>query len=448
HQILEAILLHTDLKKQAAKEKTLGWLQKVKLPDTERIYNAYPHQLSGGQLQRIMIAMAMSCEPDLLIADEPTTGLDVTVQKEILQLMRDLQKETDCAIFFISHDLGVIREIADEVLVMQKGKIVERGQVKTLFESPKHPYTQGLIACRPPLDKRLKRLPVIGDFLNSHQAPVKYPIEPIQKNAKQEKALLQVDQLAVQYSTGNSFWKKIWGKEQAVTKAVDSVSFEIFRGETIGLVGESGCGKTTLGKAILQLIPHKSGQVKYGAADIFDLNKTELKAWRKQAQIIFQDPYSSLNPSIKVGSAIAEVLKTHGIQEPSSLKERTINLLRDVGLESKHYNRYPEQLSGGQRQRVCIARALAVEPEFIVCDEPVSALDVSVQAQVLNLLKDLQEKYGFTYLFISHDFSVIRFMCDRLMVMNKGKIIESGYTDEVLNAPKEAFTKALLEAVI
>ncbi len=448
HQILEAILLHTDSKQQTAKEQTLEWLKKVNLSDTERVFNSYPHQLSGGQLQRIMIAMAMSGEPDLLIADEPTTGLDVTVQKEILQLMHELQKETNCSIFFISHDLGVIREIADEVLVMQNGKIVEKGLVKALFEAPKHPYTRGLIACRPPLDKRLKRLPVISDFFSNEMPSTTYATESISKKESKKPPLLKVDDLQVHFSTGGQFFKKIMGRPLSVTKAVAGVSFEVFQGETIGLVGESGCGKTTLGKAILQLIPPNDGRVQYDSIDVFSLDKHALKAWRKKVQIIFQDPYSSLNPSMTIGHAIREVLKVHGIHQKDNPKEKTLQLLKDVGLEPKHYDRFPDQLSGGQRQRVCIARALAVEPEFIVCDEPVSALDVSVQAQVLNLLKDLQEKYGFTYLFISHDFSVIRFMCDRLLVMNKGKIIESGYTDEVLDAPRQAFTRKLLEAVI
>lgn len=445
-QIAEAILLHTDVSKTIAKAKAMEWLEKVKLPATDRIFNAYPHQLSGGQLQRIMIAMAMSCQPDLLIADEPTTGLDVTVQKDILQLMRDLQQETHCSIFFISHDLGVIKEIADEVLVMQKGNIVEKGSIKDLFNSPQHPYTKGLIACKPPLDKRLRRLPIIDDFISPkrEEAPTHYPIEAIHKDKKAGLPLLSIQAVEVQYFSGRNFW----GKPKQITKAVDNVSFRIFPKETIGLVGESGCGKTTLGKAILGLIPTVQGQVYYQQKEVSKLKDQALKAWRKKVQIIFQDPYSSLNPSITIGNAIAEVLKVHEITSPGEQEQQVIKLLQDVGLEPQHYHRYPNQLSGGQRQRVCIARALAVQPEFIVCDEPVSALDVSVQAQVLNLLKDLRDQYGFTYLFISHDFSVIRFMCDRLMVMNNGQIIESGFTDEVLKNPQQEFTKQLLQAVV
>ena len=447
HQIMEAVLLHTNLNKKAAKTKTIEWLEKVQLTETERIFNAYPHQLSGGQLQRIMIAMAMSCQPDLLIADEPTTGLDVTVQKEILQLMRDLQKETNCAIFFISHDLGVIHEIANEVIVMQKGTIVERGAVKAVFQQPKHPYTKGLIACRPPLDKRLKRLPTIEDFTQEQSKEAAHPhfaTEPINKIAGKHTPLLAVRHLKVEYITK----RNLLGQPKKTKIAVNEVDFKIFQGETIGLIGESGSGKTTVGKAILRLIPTQNGSIQYRDTEISDYKESALKNWRKKAQIIFQDPYASLNPNRRIGDAIIEVLQVHQIVSKKQQYQKTIELLQDVGLDASHYDRFPRQLSGGQRQRVCIARALALHPEFIVCDEPVSALDVSVQAQVLNLLKDLRDKYRFTYLFISHDFSVIRFMCDRLLVMKDGNIIESGYTDEVLNNPKEAFTKRLLGAVV
>ncbi len=465
-QVAEAIILHQKVSKKEARSISIDLFNKVHLPDPERIFNAYPHQLSGGQKQRVMIALAMSCNPDVLIADEPTTALDVTVQKAILDLMNDLKKEINAAVIFITHDLGVIAEIADRVLVMFKGKIVEQGGIGDIFLNPQHPYTKGLLACRPPLDFRVNKLPVVSDFMdlkkddngefiisekikNIDDLTSKIKIDANQRTQRQtllktQSPILEVKNLKTWFPSKKNFF----GKTTEWVKAVDDISFEVFPGETLGLVGESGCGKTTLGRSILRLVEAKEGEVFFEGKNIYDLEKKEMREMRKHMQIIFQDPYSSLNPRMTIGNAIMEPMQVHNIlANNEERKAKVIDLLKTVSLEEKHFNRYPHEFSGGQRQRICIARALALNPKFIICDESVSALDVSVQAQVLNLLLELREKFQFTYIFISHDLSVVKFMSDRMIVMNQGKIEEMGDADEIYNNPQKEYTRKLIEAI-
>lgn len=466
NQVTEAILLHQKTSKAEAKRLTLELFEKVQLPDPERVFKAYPHQLSGGQKQRVMIAMAMSCNPNILIADEPTTALDVTVQKRILELMADLRREIDASIIFITHDLGVIAEVADRVIVMYKGKIVEQGLIQDIFLNPQHPYTKSLLACRPPLDYRMAKLPVVADFMDviknddgsieitEKAVSLNEIIESVKVNPETTKArlkkleaqtpILEVKNLKTWFATEKNFF----GKTTKYVKAVDEVSFVVYPGETLGLVGESGCGKTTLGRTILRLVEAQAGEVFFEGRDILKLSQKELKALRKDVQIIFQDPYSSLNPRMTIGNAIIEPMQVHHIlNTDAERKQRVLELLKTVGLEARHYERYPHEFSGGQRQRICIARALALNPKFIICDESVSALDVSVQAQVLNLLMELREKFNFTYIFISHDLSVVKFMSDRMIVMNQGKIEEIGVADEIYNHPQKPYTQQLIEAI-
>ena len=379
------------------KTKTIELFEKVKLPDPANIFNRYPHQLSGGQKQRVMIAMAMSCNPSLLICDEPTTALDVTVQKTILELIKELQASTGMGVMFITHDLGVISQLADRVVVMYKGEIVEEGPVNKIFSVPDHAYTKNLLD----VSQKLKQ---------------KNPSTQIGNND----VLIKVENLSVWYPSKKSFL----GKPLDYTRAVDDVSFEVYRGETLGLVGESGCGKTTLGRTLLRLVKPHAGKIVYDGRDMLSLSATELKHFRKNIQIVFQDPYSSLNPSLTIGSALEEPLKVHFKLSARERKDRAVELLEKVKLDASHMNRYPHEFSGGQRQRIVIARALALEPSFIVCDESVSALDVSIQAQILDLLAELKKEFGYTCIFISHDLSVIRHISDRVMVMNKGKIEE------------------------
>jgi len=410
----------------------------------------------------VMIAMAMSCNPSILIADEPTTALDVTVQKTILDLMYQLKQEIDSAIMFITHDLGVIAEIADRVLVMYKGRIVEQGTVLEIFSDPKHPYTKSLLACRPPLGKRLSKLPTVVDFMREKEdgtieelnTTVEQAINAVvidqsvtdtrREKLLQQQPLLQVKNLKTWFST-----TKNWlGKTLDYVKAVDDVSFDVYPGETLGLVGESGCGKTTLGRTILRLVPAHEGEVIFEGKNLLTLSNNEMMDVRKHMQIIFQDPYSSLNPRITIGDAIMEPMTVHGIHSNQKMrKEKVIELLGKVNMKPEFFNRYPHEFSGGQRQRICIARALALNPKFIICDESVSALDVSVQAQVLNLLIQLREEFKFTYIFISHDLSVVKFMSDRMIVMNKGKIEEMGPSDEIYNNPKNEYTQRLIAAI-
>ncbi|MDO7884863.1 ABC transporter ATP-binding protein [Hymenobacter cheonanensis] len=471
YQVVEALLLHTSLSKQEAEARTIALFTEAQLPRPAQIFKAYPHEISGGQKQRVMIAMAMACRPALLIADEPTTALDVTVQARILQLIRDLRREHGTAVLFITHDLGVVAEIADRILVMYRGKVVEQGTVLDIFTRPQHPYTQGLLACRPRLSIGKPRLPVVADFMQTDAAgnlvahasglgqqvlqtgfaelrsnvesAKTFPVEQKTRSTA-EKPLLQVESLRVYFPVRKGFFSRTTD----FVRAVDEVSFTIYPGETVGLVGESGCGKTTLGRALLRLTEPTAGRILFEGTDLAALPAGELRHRRREFQLVFQDPYAALNPMLTVGEAILEPLRVHGVGgSRAEQKARVRELLRTVGLSDDAEQRYPHEFSGGQRQRICIARALALRPKLIVCDESVSALDVSVQAQVLNLLNDLKRELGITYLFITHDLSVARFMSDRLLVMSQGKIVESGPAAEVYANPRHPYTQQLLAAI-
>lgn len=461
-QVMEAIMIHNKVSKRAARLRTLELFSQVQLPTPELMLDRYPHQLSGGQKQRVMIAMAISCNPGVLIADEPTTALDVTVQKTILDVMLKLQRQHNMGILFITHDLGVIAELADKVVVMYKGKIVEQGPVLEIFKNPKHPYTKSLLACRPPLDKRLKRLPVVSDFMKQNEAGdiVEIPKtvseaigsvsitpkerEQAHKDLYSGNKILELQNVKTWFPAEKSFF----GRVKSYTKAVDDVTFDVYEGETLGLVGESGCGKTTLGRTILKLVDAEGGKIFFKNQEILNISEDSFRPLRRNMQIIFQDPYSSLNPRITIGEAIKEPMTFHNIlANAKERKEKVYDLLKKVGMEEKHFGRYPHEFSGGQRQRVCIARALAVNPQFLICDESVSALDVSVQAQVLNLLNELKQEFKFTYIFISHDLSVVKFMSDRMVVMNRGKIEEIGDADEIYNHPKTEYTQKLINSI-
>ena len=442
-QVMEAIQLHQKINTKAAREKTIALFEKVKLPDPAVIINRYPHQLSGGQKQRVMIAMAMSCNPSLLIADEPTTALDVTVQKTILELIKELQQQNHMGVILITHDLGVVADIADKIVVMYKGEIVEQGDAKEVLQSPKHAYTKALLACRPAGKLKGERLPVVSDFIGDDRQQITDDGQRSTIN-HQPSTVLQVENLKVYFPVK----KKLFGKATEFFKAVDDVSFEVQQGETLGLVGESGCGKTTLGRTILQLIPATSGKIYLGEKDITQIKPAALRNMRKDLQIVFQDPYGSLNPRITIGNSILEPLQVHGVLEnKNQRKEKVIELLEKVSLRPEHFNRYPHQFSGGQRQRICIARALALNPSFLIFDESVSALDVSVQAQVLNLLNDLKKEFGFTSIFISHDLSVVRYVSDRILVMHKGKIVEQGTAEQIYHHPQNEYTQLLINSI-
>lgn len=462
-QVAEALQLHLGMSRQDARERVVQLFREVQLPRPEIILDQYPHQLSGGQKQRVMIAMAMACNPDLLIADEPTTALDVTVQAAILELIGHLQQQHQMSVLFITHDLGVIAEIADYVIVMYRGRIVEQGSVLEIFERPQHPYTKGLLACRPRLDVRMRLLPTVYDFMEERPdgtiverssgslgeiiaLRAESPEERAQRRVELDNRpeLLRVEDLRVHFPIRTGLFSRVSGW----VKAVDGVSFTVRQGETLGLVGESGCGKTTTGRAILRLVEPTGGRIFFDGHDVTQLGRSELKALRRNMQIIFQAPYSSLNPRLTVGSAIMEVLKVHGrFSSDAERREYIEELLVKVGLQREHYHNYPHEFSGGQRQRICIARALALEPKLLICDESVSALDVSIQAQVLNLLVKLREELGLTYIFISHDLSVVKFISDRIAVMNAGRIVELQDADELYRAPQQEYTRQLIAAI-
>ncbi|MDG4715132.1 ABC transporter ATP-binding protein [Winogradskyella marincola] len=445
-QVEEILQQHTNLSKSEIKTEILSLFEKVKLPNPKRIYKSYPHEISGGQKQRVMIAMAIACKPKILIADEPTTALDVTVQKEILLLLKEIQKETKMSILFISHDLSLVSELADSVVVMYKGEIVEQGKTSSIFKEPKHIYTKALINARPSTKIRLKKLPTISNFMKGeidNNIITKEERSANHKNLYSQNPLLEVIDVKKTYLSKKGFFSK-----NIVFKAVDGVSFKVYPGETIGLVGESGCGKSTLGNAILQLDKATSGSIKYKGKDITNLKKSELRALRKDIQIIFQDPFASLNPRMTVGNAIIEPMTVHNIGDSfEERKEKVMDILTKVGLDTSSFYKYPHEFSGGQRQRVGIARTIALQPQLIICDESVSALDISVQAQVLNLLNDLKAQFGFTYIFISHDLAVVKYMADQLLVMNKGKIEEIGDADKIYASPEREYTKKLIHAI-
>ncbi|MBL7826934.1 MAG: ABC transporter ATP-binding protein [Saprospiraceae bacterium] len=448
HQITEAIQIHQKISYKSSKELTLRLFESVKLPNPERIFNAYPHQISGGQKQRVMIAMAISCQPTILIADEPTTALDVTVQKSILELLKEIRETSGLSMIFISHDLGVIYELCDRVAVMYQGELVEEGLVQEVFQHPVHPYTKGLIACRPSLKHKLNRLPTIQQFLDNDKYDVRVinssALEKRRNSLLDQQPLIKIESLRVKYPDK----KNVFGITTSWLHSVDDVSFDIYPGETFGLAGESGCGKTTLGRSIARLTSAQAGRIFYNDVELLSLSEPEFLPYRKAIQVVFQDPYSSLNPRMTIGNAIAEPMEVHRLHgSATNRKAKTIELLETVGLSADQFNRYPHEFSGGQRQRICLARALALEPQFLVCDEMVSALDVSVQATILNLLMDLQEKFGLTYLFISHDLSVIKQMCDRLLIMKDGKQEGLGIADDLFENPPTEYVKKLIKAI-
>jgi len=453
-QVMEAILQHESISKELAKKKTIVLFEQVQLPSPAEMFNRYPHQISGGQKQRVMIAMAMSCSPALLICDEPTTALDVTVQKNILQLIKNLQIQNNMGVLFITHDLSVVAEIADRVVVLYKGKIIEEKTTQAIFDNPSHPYTKALLACRPLLHEKGTRLPVVSDFMKVNEAgnfekiistpSIVHSTSSQETNQSKKNPLVRVEHLKIWYPAKKTFL----GKPLSFNKAVDDISFDIYPGETLGLVGESGCGKTTLGRALLQLIPATAGSIYYKDENLANTSANRMKNLRIEMQLVFQDPYSSLNPRMTIGDAIAEPILVHQLApNAKARKEKVIELLEQVNLSADHYHRYPHEFSGGQRQRIVIARALAVKPSFIICDESVSALDVSVQAQVLNLLNDLKQTYQFTAVFISHDLSVVRYISDRIMVMNKGKVAEIGFANEVYLNPQSDYTRKLIDSI-
>lgn len=482
NQVMETIRLHEPkISAKEAKQRTLELFERVQLDEPLRKFKSFPHEISGGQKQRVMIAMALSCKPSLLIADEPTTALDVTVQRAILDLLQTIRDEQDTSIIFITHDLGVIAEIADSVMVMYRGKCVEENEILKIFDDPKHPYTKGLLACRPRMDIKMKVLPTVSDFMEVNQQGeivektnhtyasvgeallfnflTEDEIQERKDELQNQKPILEIKNL----STYFPIRKGLFGKTKEFKKAVDDVSFEVYPGETIGLVGESGCGKTSLGRTILRLIEPTAGEIIFENRKVHQLNASDMRQLRSKMQIIFQDPYSSLNPRITIGDAILEPMKLHKIvwEDKMSYREKVIELLEKVNLKAEHYNRYPHEFSGGQRQRISIARALALRPKFIIADESVSALDVSVQAQVLNLLNDLKEEFKLTYIFISHNLSVVKFMSDRIIVMKGGKIVEIDHAEEIYEdevfekykkekstaKPKEEYTKSLIQAI-
>ncbi|MEL6346134.1 MAG: dipeptide ABC transporter ATP-binding protein [Myxococcota bacterium] len=460
-QVAEAVRLHRGVSRKEARDRTIELFRQVGIPTPEYSIDKYPHEMSGGQKQRVMIAMALSCEPRLLIADEPTTALDVTIQAQILDLLRTMRDEYGMAILFITHDLGVIAEIADKVAVMFRGRLVEFGDVVSIFKHPNHAYTKSLLNCRPRLESRFKRLPTVSDYLKvwktddgewgweeipdaEAQIEANFVGEIARNIEPAGEPILQVRDLQVWFPIK----KGILRRTVDHVRAVDGISFDVYPGQTLGLVGESGCGKTTTGRAILRLVEPTGGQVLFQGRDLGQMSASEMRDIRRDLQIIFQDPYSSLNPRLTVAQAVTEPMKIYGIgSSDTDRRARCAALLEEVGLLPEHMNRYPHEFSGGQRQRICIARTLSLQPKFIICDESVSALDVSVQAQVLNLLNDLKEKYALTYIFISHDLSVVKFMSDIMCVMKDGKLVEKGPADAIYSDPAESYTRDLIEAI-
>jgi peptide/nickel transport system ATP-binding protein len=443
NQLIEMLMTHHKMDKKQAKKRCVELFKEVMLPDPELIPNKYPFELSGGQRQRVMIAMSISCNPKVLIADEPTTALDVTVQREILLLLRRLQETHGMAMIFITHDLGIVKEIADDVVVMRRGDVLETGNAYQVLNNPQHEYTRGLLACKPSHHHKGKKLPTISS-LGELETSIENIVPPLKENPS---CLVSVNELTKSYRVQRGLFQP-----QKEITAVNHVTFEILKGETIGLVGESGCGKTTLSRMMLGLIPPSDGSITFsvsGKTFTIDRSSKKMPSWlRKEVQIVFQDPYSALNPKHTIGYAITEAMLVSGVLDnQSQRKQRTIELLERVGLKAEHFNRYPHEFSGGQRQRIVIARALACEPSFIICDESVSALDVSVQAQVLNLLNDLKRDFGLTYLFISHDLNVVYYMSDRILVMQKGQIVESGHAQEIFFHPQNDYTRQLIAAV-
>jgi peptide/nickel transport system ATP-binding protein len=444
-QVEEAVKLHNTISNGDAAKKCLSLFDEMQLPNPQKVYNSYPHQLSGGQKQRVMIAMSLAGNPSLLIADEPTTALDVTVQKEIIILLRELQKSRGMSLIFISHDLGVISEITDSTIVLQRGNVMESETTKQILISPKNSYTKGLIACRPPIDSRPNRLLTVSDFVENSTAEVPQKNISIEnERVYNSQPILEVKNVDVDYIIS----RNLFGKPMQVFRAVSSASFNLFQGETLGIVGESGCGKTTLGRAILNLVENRNGSITFNGSPIESFSGENLKAFRREVQIVFQDPYSSLNPRLTIGEAIMEPLLVHSIvPNKAQRKARALELLHEVSLPANSFYRYPHEFSGGQRQRIVIARALALEPKVLICDEMVSALDVSVQAQILNLLNDLKRKRNLTYLFISHDLSVVRYMSNRILVMQNGQIVEEGFADDIFNSPKSEYTAKLIASI-
>ena len=457
-QLIEPLLIHGLADRETALKKGVAMLEKVGILDAAERVHSYPHEFSGGMRQRVMIAMALITDPEVLIADEPTTALDVTVQAQILRLLKELQADLGVSVIFITHDLGVIAELADRVVVMYRGHIVEQGDLLSIFDHPQHPYTKGLLACRPRLESTFKVLPTVSDYLDeaevdgrmelSENPDAAAHIESLQQVADpkidENDLHLEVNDLQVHFPERAG----IFSAPKGVVKAVDGISFTVARGSTLGLVGESGCGKTTTGRAILNLLMPTAGSVRFAGQEIAGFDAAAMLPLRKQMQIIFQDPYSSLNPRLTIEQALTEPMAVHGIgRQHAERRDRAAALLNEVGLEARFLRRYPHEFSGGQRQRICVARALSLEPEFIVCDEAVSAMDVSVQAQVLNLLKELQLRRNLTYIFISHDLSVVKFMADTMAVMEGGRIIEQGRAEEVYANPSEAYTRRLIDAI-
>ena len=464
-QVMEMLRLHEKVSTEEARRRVIELFEEVQLPRPEKIFDSYPHEISGGQKQRVMIAMALVCHPQIIIADEPTTALDVMVQKAILDLLRSLQKKYNIGVIFITHDLGVMAQIADDIAVMYHGEIVEQGIARDVLEHPQHPYTQGLLACRPPLDSRPYRLPTVADYMcdttptnatadpshavktasNATTRDANEVIADDKQNCDNERVpLISVHDLHVDFTLK----KSLFGKPKQILHAVDGLTFDIMQGETLGLVGGSGCGKTTLGRTLLHLIDSTSGTIAYQGKTLDRFDSSQMRHLRTKLQIIFQDPYSSLNPHITVGEAIMEPLRVHGMKSSDSeRRDAVIELMQQVGLSPEHFDRYPHEFSGGQRQRVCIARALILQPELVVCDESVSALDVSVQAQVLNLLNDLKRHYGYTYLFITHDMAVVHYLADRIIVMESGRIVETGTPEEIFTTPQHPYTKKLIESI-